>query len=628
MYRYQNNAFRVVSLTSDVSIKEITQRVNEIRVKKSLDIDVSYELDFDWMGKVDRSEQNVINALQRLENPISRLKEEIFWFWIDTDTDKKAFECLVQGNRQSAHELWRSVIASDFREDEKVSALVNQMILSHSSVIGREIDLKYKEDAYIKGVCPKCNMQFGHEYRFCIECGNKLKEMRVEGALAKKRNVNLSDAHWKNWRFAINRILLIAENESFWERTKEKAGKINDPRLSVSKIQEIRESFLSDIASPNFRFLSQSLVSKDYERTKQHAALLNGSSFSYEYLREGFNGVLSSHITLIDRHCQNSAKEIADLDQRQQKSINAVVEIYSKLEKNVSGTISEGNLVDFNCISDYGLARDKLANNVKNMAIVLNNSLVADKVMPPKKRESGYQKAHEMVRKAIEYAGSQYTKQKFAKDEELIKSNMEVERSNRTYYEQTDENYYEQSETTQSTVNPGGYSSTNESSSGSASKPFFGWLLVVGCFVLIVLVANLSDDFSNNTSSKRPSSYSSQSSSSSVSLNQLKARIEALSATIEDKEGRVRGLEATIESENIKLETLKAEINDLDSRVNKAWYGKDKLIDKYNQKVNEYNAMLASYNSVYSEYQRLFDSYKQDISTHDTLVESYNTRIK
>ena len=83
MYRYQNNAFRIIGLTSDVSIKEITQRVNEIKVKKSLDIDVSYEFDFSRMGQIDRSEQNVINALQRLENPITRLKEEIFWFWID-----------------------------------------------------------------------------------------------------------------------------------------------------------------------------------------------------------------------------------------------------------------------------------------------------------------------------------------------------------------------------------------------------------------------------------------------------------------------------------------------------------------------------------------------------------------
>jgi len=608
MYRYQNNAFRVVGLTSDVSIKEITQRVNEIRVKKSLDMNVSYKIDFSWMGSIDRSEQSVINALQRLENPISRLKEEVFWFWVETDTDREAFSYLIAGNRQAAHELWKSVIASHIQEDEKVSALVNQMILSHSSVIGREIDLKYKEDVYTKAVCPKCNMQFGHEYRFCIECGNKLKEIRVENTSTKKRNINLSDAHWKNWRFAINRITQIAENEYFWKKTREKADKINDPRLSIGSIQEIRDNFLSDIASPNFRFLSQSLVSKDYERTKQHAALLNGSSFLYEYLRKGFNEILASHITLIDRHCRNSAKELMDFDQSERKSIKTVADIYSKLEKNVSGTIAEGNLIDFNCISDYGLARDRLAGSVKNMAIALNNFLVADKAMTPKNRERGYQKAHEMVKKALEYAGSQYTKQKFAKDEELVKNNMEIECVNRSYYERN-----------------ATYSPSGESSSGSNWKSVLGWVVFIG---FIIIASYLGDNSSNTTTSKSSSSYKSQSSSSGTSISQLKNKIDVLAASINQKRSRILEMEAILKPKAARLETLKSEIANLESRVNSAWFGKNKIIDEYNQKVNQHNYLLESYNSQYYEYEALFKEVERDVSTHDSLVESYNSRIR
>ena len=619
MYRYQNNAFRVVGLTSDVSIKEITQRVNEIRVKKTLDIDVSYELDFDWIGKVDRSEQNVINALQRLENPISRLREEIFWFWIDTDTDKKALECLIQGDRQSAHELWKSVITSDCHEDEKVSALANQMILSHSSVIGREIDLRYKEDVYTKGVCSKCSMQFGHEYRFCIECGSKLKKVRVKNSSTKKRNISLSDNHWKNWRFAINRISLIAENEAFWERTRKKAAKINDPRLSLSKTQEIRNNFLSDIASPNFRFLSQSLVSKDYDRTKQHAALLNGSSFSYEYLRKGFNEILSSHVTLIDRHCRNSAKEIAEYDEDDQKSIDTVLEIYSKLEKNVSGTISEGNLIDFNCISDYGLARDKLASNVKNMAIVLNNFLVADKAMTPKKREWGYKKAHEMVKKAIEYAGSQYTKQKFAKDEELVKGNMEVERVNRGYYEKASSNQSNSSSTSPS------YTPTSKPASGSNWKPLLIW---GGIILFFIIVGNLPDNSSSNKSSTSSSTYKSSSSSSQMSLSQVKEKIDALAISVDQKRDRISTIESSLQSKTSRMETLKSEMNRLESRIKSAWFGKDKLADEYNQKVKQYNFLLQSYNTQYYEYENLLKEHNSDVATHDSLVKTYNSRIR
>jgi hypothetical protein len=90
MFRYQNNAFRILGLEPNVSMKEITKRVNEIKVKISLGINVEYDYDFHFMGPLNRDEQNIINALQRLENPVLRLKEEIFWFWFETDSDIEA----------------------------------------------------------------------------------------------------------------------------------------------------------------------------------------------------------------------------------------------------------------------------------------------------------------------------------------------------------------------------------------------------------------------------------------------------------------------------------------------------------------------------------------------------------
>lgn len=488
MFRYQNNAFRILGLTHEASIKEIMQHVNEIKVKKSLGIDVSYEFDFSWMGNVDRSEQNVINALQRLENPISRLKEEIFWFWIDTDTDREALYYLIEGDRQSAHKLWKSVIASDLQDNQKVSALVNQMILSHSSVIGREINLKYKEGVYTKGVCPKCNMQFGHDYRFCIQCGKKLREIRVENTPAEKRNVNLSDTHWKNWRFAINRISLIAENDLFWERTRKKAEIINDPLLSTAKVNEMRSGFFNDIVNPNFRFIAQSLFSKDYERTRRHAGLLNGSSLPNDVLRKGFSETLNSQISLIKRHCITSKKEVSEFEKTHIKPIPVLVKIYSKLEKNVADPIKEGNLVDFNCISDFGLARDSLANDIKNMAIILNNLLLDDSTIIGEKRERGFQKAYEMIKKAYNYANSQYTKQKFEKDEEVIKRNMEMEGIEDTYYEspstvesELDEKEYNEPEESASKSKDYTTQTKPRSSSGGWWKAF---LLIVGLFII------------------------------------------------------------------------------------------------------------------------------------------------
>lgn len=146
MYRYENNAFRVLGITPSASMKDIMQRVNEIKVKESLGMQAAYDYDFAWMGPVDRSAQGAISALQRLENPISRLKEEMCWFWFYTEKDKQAIEYLVAGNRQSAHEIWKEVASYGGDGDHSISALFNQFVLAHSSVIGKEIILKYGDE--------------------------------------------------------------------------------------------------------------------------------------------------------------------------------------------------------------------------------------------------------------------------------------------------------------------------------------------------------------------------------------------------------------------------------------------------------------------------------------------------
>ena len=60
-----------------------------------------------------------------------------------------------------------------------------------------------------------------------------------------------------------------------------------------------------------------------------------------EYLRKGFNEILASHVTLIDRHCRTSLKEVTELEHSERKSLTTIVDIYSKLEKNVSGKLQK-----------------------------------------------------------------------------------------------------------------------------------------------------------------------------------------------------------------------------------------------------------------------------------------------
>ena len=591
MLRYQNNAFRILGLRPNVSMHEIMKRVNEIKVKISLGMEIVYEYDFPWMGKLDRNEHSVINALQRLENPISRLKEEIFWFWFETDCDTRAINYLIQNNREGAHNAWNALIKEENPTKKSMSAFMNQIILAHSSVVGEENNVRYKDET------------------------KKTKE----------KNITLNERHWENWKVIINRFTLLASNELFREMVKNKAERIDDPRLSTIKVDGICDNFLQDIVEPNFAFMSHALISKDYQRVKEHSSLLgedwipNDSSFPSEVLRKGFNRVLSSQTDLLNGHAQNAAKELNRVEKGEKDADKAIIDIYSKLIGNVADIIYEGSLVDPNSISDFALAKNELAKVIRSCAIALNNILVENTNLPQEEKENKVYKAYqayEMIRKALEYAATTYAKQKYEKDEELLKNNLAMARAYTKYHKQL-----------------------SSRAKWKSILAFLFWGGIILYFIIIPMFNDYNSSSNKTTTSTTPYSSSKPSTSTSpyssnedynkvqYALNQLEDRIENLAEIIKKKETRILEFESWFKSEKDKLEALESEIKWLDLRIENTIVGKDKLIDEYNQKIEQYDNLVNSYNKVYLEYDKLFDEYEKDIITYKSLVEAYNAGI-
>jgi len=594
MLRYQNNAFRILGLRPNVSMHEIMKRVNEIKVKISLGMEIVYEYDFPWMGKLDRNEHSVINALQRLENPISRLKEEIFWFWFETDCDTRAVNYLIQNNREGAHNAWNAIITEENPTKKSMSAFMNQIILAHSSVIGEENNVRYKDET------------------------KKTKE----------KNITLNERHWENWKVVINRFTLLASNELFREMVKNKAERIDDPRLSTIKVNGICDNFLQDIVEPNFAFMSHALISKDYQRVKEHSSLLgedwipNDSSFPSEVLRKGFNRVLSSQTDLLNWHAQNAAKELNRVEKGEKDADKAIIDIYSKLIGNVADIIYEGSLVDPNSISDFALAKNELAKVIRSCAIALNNILVENTNLPQEEKENKVYKAYqayEMIRKALEYAATIYAKQKYEKDEELLKNNLAMARAYTKYHKQL--------------------------SSRAKWKSILAFLFWGGIILYFIIIPIFNDY--NSSSNKTTTSISSPTktrtwnppintspSNSNADYNKVQndlskinIRIENLAEVIKKKETRLSELASWIEAEDSKIEAMETDLDNLKLQIEGDAVGKDKLIDEYNQKIEQHDALVNSYNKVYLEGKNLYNEYQQDLKTYNGLVESYNTGI-
>lgn len=604
MFRYQNNAFRILGLEPNVSMKEITKRVNEIKVKISLGMDVEYKYDFPFMGPLVRDEQSVLKALQKLENPISRLKEEIFWFWLETENDNKAIDCIIHKQRKVANNIWKNQIAEGNITENSISAYFNQIILLHSSVI-REANTVYQES---------------------------------KGTTHKKKNISLSENHWNNWRIVIDRLILLDKNNIFWDMIQKKVERIADLRLSKIKINEIRNNFLNDIVQPNFFLISQALNNKEYSTIKNHLNLFynsyipDASKIPIEVLREGFNKILASHTNFLNEYTDGAEVEFKKIKKDSKnlgKLIESIIDLYHKFISETKNIIYEGNLVDIKNISDFSLAKDKAAEMIRLCAVIIFNSLVDNN--PYQGRKEILFRSYIMIRKAIEYSASYHSSKRIGEDEENIKKYLEYTFG---YYKftgitnkfQKQENDYEKKmkkkkEEDQNKI---------KEDIGKEKEPKFDWasMLIYGIVALFfIVIFNFPfDAYNNSTQTKNPPADIS-SNNSNRDQNQLEVMIDDLEEELTIKERRLEDMESSLESSHARIINLETKLENLDAKINNTVLinEKNKLIDEYNQIYGEYDRLIDSHNDFYSDYEKLYEEYEEEISLYNTLIDSYST---
>ena len=631
MHRYQNNAFRILGLLPTVSTADVMRRANEIKVKQSLGIQVAYENDISWMGPLDRSEGNINNALQRLEDPVLRFKEELSWFWIYADSDKQAIALLSDNKKKSAHDIWcERVVDSSPSGSDKCSALFNQAILAHSSVIGQELSVKYIEGAdeekrfYAKWqdslTCPRCRKTYDDSWKVCLQCGVALVNGKRQAAVkAKKREVVLDDMHWKNWKYAWNKFLYIVYQDFFWDIINEKIKRINDPRLSENKAKEICAQLIPSIIEPNFIFISQALSSKDYERVRKHSGLINGlnlnlgplsnrSGISPAILNKGLNRILNHHTSYLNSSSQILQNELSESGHKASKE--DLLKMYYNFSEKTDILVNEADIVDMNNISDFILARDHASKTVRNISIEIHNRL------------HDYEKAYEIIKKALEYACSTFQKQQCEKDVKVIKAHFEATRIEAV---RNSENYKPS------------YSSGKAPSDKNFWKKIPGWAWTIGFFVVVSLLSSnsktttpSSTSYSSNrhgSSGYTPSTSSyTYSSDETTSRSTLSTKIDNLRNTIKRQESRMQELRAEAKNKENDMVTLKSEIENIQRNYNGASYIPDYIRSDYDGKIQQYNGLVAAHNDYVNQADNMYKDYEANIKEGNRLIAIYNRR--
>ena len=124
-----NNPFRVLGLSTTASDKEISKRASDLQIYAEMGKKVSYETDLPFLGEIDRSEQSIKIAVQKIELPENRIFYSLLWFDLNDNVSRHSIELYENGDNQNAHKVLEDGIFNNsqviYNVGEKISDIFN-----------------------------------------------------------------------------------------------------------------------------------------------------------------------------------------------------------------------------------------------------------------------------------------------------------------------------------------------------------------------------------------------------------------------------------------------------------------------------------------------------------------------
>ena len=242
---YEKNAFRVLGLEPQkATMGSIAKRKNALSVliKATLQPKEYIREDYhaiSWLGVNPITEADIINAYSRLQDNLKRIREELFWFYLEGDNDE-AFRCLVEGDFERGRELWEAKKGNNPQTYSAAQALHNLAVLEHILVLNQE------------------------------------KSFQEKAAIFDQR---MSNRQIDNWKRVFNLWVEVYENDECWDYFKQRMVYLNDPRIKDGYIHRLRRKLPGLILKVNLEIVQAALAQEMFNYARQHLDLIKDSGF-------------------------------------------------------------------------------------------------------------------------------------------------------------------------------------------------------------------------------------------------------------------------------------------------------------------------------------------------------------
>ncbi len=228
---YRRNLFRVLQLPLDATPRDVQRREQRRKMREKLGIQQSEDRPGPLSLNPSPNSDEIRAAMQRLNHPVHRLLDEIFWFW-PTNGNAAGDPALtaLKDDPKEASRQWREQIQGGARP----IALHNLAVFHHLTAL----------DVENRGMGP--------------------------------RDRELVDEIWLE---AFTQWRQVHEEDAFWNLVKSRVREFDDLQLRTGFVDRVRDSLPTAILLINGKLACGAADRSDFESARRHASLLRQADF-------------------------------------------------------------------------------------------------------------------------------------------------------------------------------------------------------------------------------------------------------------------------------------------------------------------------------------------------------------
>lgn len=274
---YRENLFRVLGIPVTATVQDARRRQKRLDMARKLGAHQPQVDGYGLLALRNPGEEDIHIALERLSDPVSRLLDEIFWFWpVASDgASDPGLKALEQGDVRGALGAWSAGSADGDSEALKEH---NRAVLNH--MIALELD-----DWIVAHRNPQAG---GAHYQ--------KPELKAQAL----------------WASALAGWRAVIESEPFWRGVKRRVGELDDKQLTTGQVRRIRESLPGALLNINARLALDAAERGDGMLAQTYVQLLRKGAADPGAADATLRAVLAPIRHRTESLCEQASKNASD----------------------------------------------------------------------------------------------------------------------------------------------------------------------------------------------------------------------------------------------------------------------------------------------------------------------------